>query len=71
MWMKARKAAAYAGVSLDVLEEFIRDGLQYAQPRKLRLFRDTDIDAFMERHMVDRSDQAAKIAGDIMSSMTQ
>ncbi len=68
-WMKAKKAAEYAGVSLDVFEEFIKDGLRYAQPRKLRLFRASDIDAFMERYMIDRSGQATKIAGDILASM--
>lgn len=67
--MKARAAAQYAGVSLDAFEKFIADGLRYAKPRKLRLFRAQDIDEYMERYMVDRTAEAERIAGEILAGL--
>ena len=64
-WMKIGPAAKHAGVSRDVFDEFVKDGLPYSQPRKMRLFKREDIDQYLERHKKDRSANACQIADDI------
>lgn len=68
-WMKIGHASKYAGVSQDFFETFVQDGLPYSQPRKVRLFKQEDIDHYLERHKVDRTAEAKDIADDIIGNL--
>lgn len=69
-WCNIRQAAAYAGVCERTFEEFLADGLLYSMPRRIRLVRYADIDAYLEHHLRNKKRQAAEIARDILRDLT-
>lgn len=70
-WMKIGRAAQYAGVGQDLFEEFVKDGLPYSQPRTVRLFKQEDIDQFLEQYKVDRTAEAQRIAKDLARNLAR
>jgi excisionase family DNA binding protein len=53
-WLKIKDAAKYAGVSERTLEDWLKQGLKFAQiPSGLRLIKPEWIDNYLERYIQD------------------
>ena len=66
-WAKIRQAAAYSGVSVRTLRTWLTMGLKHARVRGCILMRYSDIDAFIERFVLDEN--VAGVVDSVLRSM--
>jgi excisionase family DNA binding protein len=51
-WLRIKPAAGYAGVSLRLLRQWLKEGLRHSRVGGAVLIRDSWIDAYIEGHEV-------------------
>lgn len=67
-WVKAKKAAQYAGISERTLWTWLSSGLPYARVGGTALVSLDDLDAYIRQHMV-RRDAVKEIVDDVLKSL--
>jgi excisionase family DNA binding protein len=69
VWLKTSKAAKYAGVSVNTLRAWTRDGLQYSRPMGgAMLFNTADIDKYLRGYQVGQSESDA-LAEEVLADL--
>ena len=68
-WVKVKEAARYAGISERTLEDWLKNGLRYAQlPSGLRLIKLSWIDEYLE-NFVRTQNKTDEIVNEVFSKL--